>query len=241
MVIVPKRFVKCPRCQSEQVRVSSYESAGDWLRGFIGFRALRCERCLNRFIAFALGVEVVEVAPQAPPIDALALRPRHQTALRLTPLDEIKAIEDEWREQIQPSGVVEETLCAQLTHATWHLRCLQQAEREAIALAARNRCFNGDTAVSLMTWRRSAETAIQTAIEQLQNYRRLSGAEAAQDESLNGSSDLLALAAGVSGREGGSSYHDMSYYSVPKRHVLSSVAGSVYRPGRRPHGGSHGV
>ena len=209
MVIVPKRFVKCRRCQSDHVRVSGYESAGDWLRGLVGFRALRCERCLNRFTAFAPGVEVVKVAQRAPPVDALALRPRYQTALRLTPLDEIQAIEDEWRQQIQPSGVVEETLCAQLTHATWHLRCLQQAEREAIAAAARDRRFNGDTAVSLMTWRRSAEAAIQTALEQLQGYRRLPSGEAAPDGALAGSSDLLALAAGVSGRDG--AYHDMSY------------------------------
>lgn len=207
MVIVPKRFVKCRRCQSDRVRVSGYQSAGDWLRGFIGFRALRCERCLNRFTAFAPGVEVMKVAPHAPLVDALALRPRHQTALRLTPLDEIQAIEDEWRQQIQPSGVVEETLCAQLTHATWHLRCLQQAEREAIAAAARDRCFNGDTAVSLMTWRRSAEAAIQTALQQLQSYRQFP----AGDESLKGSGDLLALAAGVSGGNHGSSFHDMAY------------------------------
>ena len=166
---------------------------------------------MNRFTAFAPGVVAVEVAPHAPPVDALAARPRPQTALRLTPLDEIQAIEDEWRQQIQPSGVVEETLCAQLTHATWHLRCLQQAEREAIAVAAKNRCFNGDTAVSLMTWRRSAETAIQTALQQIQSYRRLPEGEAVQDGSLDGSSDLLALAAGVAGSGSGRNYHDMSY------------------------------
>lgn len=211
MVTVPKRFVKCRRCQSDHVRVSGYQSASDWLRGFIGFRALRCERCLNRFTAFAPGVVMVEVSHHAPPVDALALRPRHQTALRLTPLDEIQVIENEWRQQIQPSGVVEETFCAQLTHATWHLRCLQQAEREAIAVAARDRCFNGDTAVSLMTWRRSAETAIQTALQQLQSYRRLPEGEAGQDGSLDGASDLLALAAGVSGGSSGSNFHDMAY------------------------------
>ena len=166
---------------------------------------------MNRFTAFAPGVVVVEVAPHTPPIDALALRPRRKTALRLSPLDEIQAIEDEWRQQIQPSGVVEETLCAQLTHATWHLRCLQQAEREAIAAAAKDRCFNGDTAISLMTWRRSAEAAIQSALQQLQSYRRLPEGGAAHDESLDGSSGLLALAAGVSGSDSSPGYHDMSY------------------------------
>ena len=165
---------------------------------------------MNRFTAFAPVVVAVEVAPRTPPIDALALRPRRKTVLRVSPLDEIQAIEDEWRQQIQPSGVVEETLCAQLTHATWHLRCLQQAEREAIAVAAKNRCFNGDTAISLMTWRRSAETAIQSALQQLQSYRRLPEGGVDQ-ESLDGSSGLLALAAGVAGSGSSSSYHDMSY------------------------------
>ena len=166
---------------------------------------------MNRFTAFAPGVVAVEVAPRTPPIDALALRPRRKTVLRVSPLDEIQAIEDEWRQQIQPSGVVEETLCAQLTHATWHLRCLQQAEREAIAVAAKNRCFNGDTAISLMTWRRSAEAAIQSALQQLQSYRRLPEGDAVHDESLEGSSGLLALAAGVAGSGSGPNYHDMSY------------------------------
>ena len=208
LVIVPKRCVKCPRCQSRQVRVSGYQSASDWLREFVGFRAIRCERCLNRFTAFAPKVEVLEAAPYTPPVDALALRPRHRTALRLTPLDEIQAIEQEWRQQIQPAGVVEETLCAQLTHATWHLRCLQQAERESIAAAARERCFNGETAISLMTWRRSAETAIETALQQLQNYRRLGDGEAAQARALNESKDLLALAAGA---DGWSSHRETAY------------------------------
>ena len=183
--------------------MSGYQTAGDWLGEFFGLRALRCERCLNRFKAFAPQVECLEVAPPVSPVDALALLPRrHAPALRLTPLDEIQAIEDEWRQQIQPTGVVEETFCAQLTHATWHLRCLQQAEREAIAAAARDRCFNGETAHCLMTWRRSAEIAIQTALQQLRAYRQL--AEGEED-----CGDLMALAAGAAGADGGG-FHDLS-------------------------------
>ena len=90
-----------------------------------------------------------------------------------SPLSEIQAIELEWREKIQPDGLVEQTLCAQLAHATWHLRCLHLAEREALANAVNNRCFNGESVMSLMTWRRAAESSIQTALQQLHSYRQI--------------------------------------------------------------------
>ena len=93
MVIVPKRCVKCPRCQSLQVRVSGYQSASDWLREFVGFRAIRCERCLNRFTAFAPKVEVLEAAPYTPPVDALALRPTVLLALALKDANEQQKID----------------------------------------------------------------------------------------------------------------------------------------------------
>ena len=149
---------------------------------------------MGRFSAFAPLVESIEQRRRSKPVAAFTLPVDRPATTRESPLEEIQLIEDEWRERVQPRGVVEETLCAQLAHATWHLRSLQRAEREAIAAAARERCFNGDTAVSLMTWRRSAETAIQEALVQLKSYRDLPGADQAPQES---SQNLLALALGV--------------------------------------------
>jgi hypothetical protein len=146
---------------------------------------------MHRFQAFAPVVKTsaVTASPRtyAQPASVTLLSNRGPTDLRTSPLDEIQAIEEEWRLRIQPSGLVEETLCAQLAHATWHLRCLQRAEREAISVAAMNRAFNGETAASLMTWRLSSETAIRNALDQLQQYRSINEAEAA------GSNSLLAL------------------------------------------------
>ena len=98
-----------------------------------------------------------------------------------SPLFEIQLIEDEWRHRIQPAGLVEETLCAQLAHATWHLRCLHRAERESIEAAARSRSFNGESALSLMTWRISAESAVKNALDQLHSYRVMEQATLGRD------------------------------------------------------------
>jgi len=174
-VLVPQRRIRCRRCESDWVRVSETRSATDWLRGLVGIRPLRCERCFARFSAFAPVLRISVPSPSSKPpiiVDLVTPRPVTPPDAQL-PLDEIQLIEEEWRQRIQPNGLVEETLCAQLAHATWHLRCLHRAERETIAAAARNRSFNGESAISLMTWRRSAEAAIQNALEQLEGYRRI--------------------------------------------------------------------
>jgi len=169
----------------------------DWFKELVGIRPLRCERCFARFSAFAPALRVSEPDPSArAPVTADMMAPRTQTVPdAATPLDEIQLIEEEWRQRIQPDGLVEETLCAQLAHATWHLRCLHRAEREAIAAAARNRSFNGESAVSLMTWRRSAEAAIQNALEQLEGYRRIG--PGVTQAIPNHASDLMALSRAV--------------------------------------------
>jgi len=173
-VLVPQRRICCPRCASDWVRVSETRSPVDWLKELVGVRPLRCERCFARFSAFApvLRVNVPNPAVKAPIIVDMATQ-WSQKVPDVTPLDDIQLIEAEWRERIHPDGLIEETLCAQLAHATWHLRCLHRAEREAIAVAVRNRSFNGESAISLMTWRRSAEAAIHNALEQLEGYRRI--------------------------------------------------------------------
>ena len=121
--------------------------------------------------------------------------PRSQpVAVNPTPLYEIQAIEEEWRQHIQPTGMVEETLCAQLAHATWHLRCLHRAERESIAAAVQDRSFNGEHAMSLMTWRLSAENAVKTALDQFQAVRQFAQHEPEHIASLPPTNELLALA-----------------------------------------------
>lgn len=127
-----------------------------------------------RFSAFAPVLVSEERLPATKP--AISFEPtayEQPAAVRQSPLDQIRAIEEEWRERIQPSGTFEQTICAQLAHATWHLKSLQEAEREAILAAAMNRGLNGDSAVSLMSWRLSAEAAIRNALEQLESYRRI--------------------------------------------------------------------
>jgi len=193
-VLVPKRRVNCPRCSSDKVRVSEGQSLGEWLGELVGFRPLRCERCMIRFSAFAPVVRTIESKPRSKQPAAFTLPARRTPSVpAATPLEEIRAIEDEWRQRVQPGGLVEETLCAQLAHATWHLRSLHRAERESIAAAARNRSFNGEAAVSLMTWRKSAESAIQSALDQLESYRRLNPGSS----HLAPAGDLLALANGI--------------------------------------------
>ncbi|MBY0502843.1 MAG: hypothetical protein K2X03_02970 [Bryobacteraceae bacterium] len=150
-----------------------------------------------RFTAFAPVVEIWEQEPEAKTAADL-VTPRPNTNAPSMPLDEIHAIEDEWRQRVQPEGLVEETLCSQLAHATWHLRCLHRAEREAILAAARNRSFNGEAALSLMTWRRSAEDAIQAAIGQLQTYRQIGPAVEPKLLPAFEIGDLLALSNSVS-------------------------------------------
>jgi hypothetical protein len=83
------------------------------------------------------------------------------------------SIESEWRTILRPVNVMEETYCSQLAHATWHLRQLNQVERDVIAASVRNRSFNGDSALRLMEWRRSAEITIQSALDHLEAHRRL--------------------------------------------------------------------
>jgi hypothetical protein len=87
-------------------------------------------------------------------------------------LAEMQAIEDEWHRAIQPTSTLERSYCAQLAQATWHLRCLNQVERETIADAVRRGSFNGENALQVMEWRRSTESSIQRALEQIQQYRR---------------------------------------------------------------------
>jgi len=100
-------------------------------------------------------------------------------ALRgLSHLAEMQAIEDEWRRILQPASLVEETYCSQLAHATWHLRCLNQVERDVIAESVRRRAFNGQSAVQLMEWRRAAEATIQTALDKIETCRRLQNEQA---------------------------------------------------------------
>lgn len=129
---------------------------------------------------------------------SVALLPQPRAAVVVVPpaarpLDEIAALESEWREKVQPHGLHEETLCAQLAHATWHLRSLQRAEREAIAASVRQGSFNGEAAMSMMQWRLSAEQAVNGALEQLQSCRRMEQRALPAD----GTSDLLALIRGV--------------------------------------------
>ena len=154
---------------------------------------------MARFSRFAPVLRISERKPETKaPISVDMSTPRLPMANpSFTSLDEIQVIEDEWRQRIQPEGLVEETLCAQLAHATWHLRCLHRAEREAIAAAVRNRSFNGESAVSLMTWRRSAETAIHHALEQLQSYRQISTGPTPALPAPAEVNDLLALAHSV--------------------------------------------
>lgn len=193
---MPERDIRCPRCNSDMLRVSDGRTPTEFLKEFFGFRPLRCERCIHRFSAFVPALRIWEPDPEAKaPITVDLVSPRPAALLQpaTSPLVEIAALEDEWRERLQPEGLVEETLCAQLTHATWHLRCLQRAELEAIATAAKNRSFNGNQAVSLMTWRRAAEESIRTALTQLQEYRQLASGEVREVPQLEEVSDLLAL------------------------------------------------
>jgi hypothetical protein len=121
---------------------------------------------MARFYAFA-----PRLAP--PPESSAPLKPA-ELPVRLhhtDPLLEIQLIEAEWRESIQPTNLIEETLCGQLAHATWHLRELNRTEREAIAHSVRNRSFDGDAALRLMQWRRSSEASIEAAPAQLAAYR----------------------------------------------------------------------
>ena len=151
---------------------------------------------MTRFNAFAPALCEMTPKPRLP--HAILPAPRAQPpATSPTPLYEIQAIEEEWLQLIQPAGMVEETLCAQLAHATWHLRCLHRAERESIAAALQDRSFNGEYAMSLMTWRLSAENAVKAALDQLQTYRQFAQHEPELVATLPPASELLALAHGV--------------------------------------------
>ena len=168
------------------------------MAGLIGFRALRCQRCLSRFSAFAPSLREVEQSPR-PTAGAVLPQPVRTAAVAApstTPLDEIHAIEQEWRARVQPLGLIEETLCAQLAHATWHLRSLHRAERESIAASVQRGSFNGEWAMSLMKWRLNSENAVNSALEQLEHYRRMEQREL--PEAAPSVSDLMALAKGLS-------------------------------------------
>lgn len=167
------------------------------MKEVFGVRPLRCERCVLRFSAFTPVLRVSEPKPErkAPVTFDLVSRRSQLVPDSASPLSEIQLIELEWQEKIQPDGLVEQTLCAQLAHATWHLRCLHLAEREALASAVSNRCFNGESVMSLMTWRRAAESSIQTALQQLQGYRQVGPSRGPTPQL--GTSDLLALSEAV--------------------------------------------
>ena len=94
-------------------------------------------------------------------------------------LTEIQAIEEEWERAIQPVTMIERTYCTQLAQATWHLRCLNQVERDTIAESVRRGSFNGEHARQVMEWRRSTEASIQRALDQIQHYRRATNVRAA--------------------------------------------------------------
>lgn len=198
MILAPKRRVVCPRCASTSARVSSRRSAAEWLKALVGIRTLRCQRCLGRYAAFAPALREVASAPQPTggavlpqPVRTRFVAPARQSS----PLADIEAIEREWHSKIQPEGLVEETLCAQLAHATWHLRSVHQAERESIAASVRNGSFDGESALTLMQWRLSVEDKINSALEQLERYRQMAQRELPRASSVG---DLLALRQGLS-------------------------------------------
>lgn len=160
--------LQCPLCHSDALRVSHAQSFGEALRSLVGIRTVRCLKCLHRFGAFA-----PRLRPMERRREAVLFQPQPVSVVKApSQLSEIQAIEAEWHRAIQPTTTLERTYCAQLAQATWHLRCLNQLERDTIADSARRGSFNGASAVQVMEWRRSTEASIQRALDQIQNYRR---------------------------------------------------------------------
>lgn len=203
-MLASKQFNKCQKCKSESIRSSRRQSALDSILGLLGVRALRCQSCGKRFYAFTpllnqceQKVKSVRVPKPVPLLPTLPVPYYVPTVARVSPVEEIQAIEEEWNRRIRPEGMVEETLCAQLAHVTWHLRCLHSAERETIAAAGKNHGFNYESAISLMRWRLSAESALTTALDQLESYRNMANREFDDMGEFRNSRDLLSLAQGA--------------------------------------------